>query len=218
MFLGHYALAFAAKRLAPRTSLGTTTLAAQLLDNVWPLLLVLGIEHVRVVPGLMAASPMDFTDYPWSHSLATCVCAGLLFGGIYYAVRRDVRGAWVVGALVVSHWVLDALFHRPDLPLWPFGDHVPKVGLGLWNSLPITLLSEFALYGLGVFIYARTTTARDRTGTVVLWVLVVFLPVAYLAALFGPPPTASAVGYSALLLWLIPPVAYYFDRHRRVRS
>src|SRR5271165_6989480 len=131
MFLGHYGLAFAAKRAAPAASLGTLTLAANLADCVWPILLLLGVERLRVVPGWMVTSPLDFESYPWSHSLATEVVAGVVFGLVVWVVRREARSAVVTGLLVPSHWFLDLPFHRPDLPVWPGG---PKLGFGLWNS------------------------------------------------------------------------------------
>jgi hypothetical protein len=182
VFLGHYGLAFASKRLAPRTKLGTLVFAAQWADELWPILLLLGVEHVRIVPGLMAASPLDFVAYPISHGLLVDIAWGALIGGLYYAVRRDARGAAVVGALVVSHWVLDLLVHRPDLPLWPGG---PVVGLGLWNSVPLTYLAEGLVFFGGLTVYLKTTVATDRTGSVALWAFVVVLVVIYGASGFG---------------------------------
>jgi hypothetical protein len=216
MFLGHYGLAFASKRVAPRTKLGTLVFAAQWADELWPILLLLGVERVRIVPGLMAASPLDFVAYPISHSLLVDIGWGALIGGLYYAVRRDVRGAVVVGALVVSHWVLDLLVHRPDLPLWPGG---PVVGLGLWNSVPLTYLAEGTVFFGGLAVYLKMTVATDRTGTVALWALVVVLVLIYAASGFGPPPpNARAIGVSALVLWLFVPWAYWIDRHRQLRK
>jgi len=117
MFLGHSGIALAAKRAAPRTSLGALTFAAQWLDELWPILLLAGVEQVRIVPGLLAASPLDFVHYPWSHSLLMAAVWAIVIGAIYRVARRDSRGALVVGALVLSHWLLDLPMHRPDLPL-----------------------------------------------------------------------------------------------------
>ena len=136
MFLGHYAVALAAKRAAPRTSLGTLIFAAQWLDELWPILLLAGVERVRIVPGLMAANPLDFVSYPISHSLLMAIVWGAVIGGIYFAVRRYVSGAWIVALAVVSHWVLDLVVHRPDLPVWP--GSATRVGLGLWNSIAVS--------------------------------------------------------------------------------
>src|SRR3982751_4026777 len=119
MFLGHFGLAMAAKQVAPRPALGTTILAAQWADLIWPPLVLLGVEEVRIAPGITAATPLDFVWYPYSHSLAFVLLWAALVGGCYYGLRRDKRGAWCLAALVVSHWVLDVVSHRPDMPLWP---------------------------------------------------------------------------------------------------
>jgi hypothetical protein len=216
MFLGHYGLALAARRLAPKPSLGTTLLAANLADEVWPLLLLLGIEQVKIVPGLMAVSDLDFTSYPWTHSLLVEVLAGLVLGGCYLLARRDRLGALVVAALVPSHWVLDVFFHRPDLPLWPGG---PRYGLGLWNSLPLTLIGEAVIFGGGLWIYLRRTKAIDRTGRWALWGLVAVLVASYLSSLFSPPPlSTTALAWMALVpLWLFIPWGYWIGRHRESR-
>ena len=216
MFLGHFGLALAAKKVAPRPSLGTLVLAAQLADGVWPILLLLGWERVAIEPGITAVTPLDFVSYPYTHSLvATVLWAALLAGG-YYALRRDRKGALWLAALVCSHWVLDFVSHRPDLPLWPDG---PRVGLGLWYSLPATLAVEFALFGAGVWIYASATRARDRRGSVLLWLFVAVLAALYLAAVFGPPPpSVQALAISGLAGWLFVAWAYWIDRHRAARQ
>jgi hypothetical protein len=212
MFLGHYGVALAAKRLAPRSSLGTSTLAAQWVDLLWPVLLLAGVEHVRVVPGLLAASPMDFTDYPWTHSLMMAVIWAGLFGGVTWLATRQRASALVAAALVLSHWGLDWLFHRPDLPLWPGG---PKAGLGLWASVPVTALAEAGLFGGGLWLYLGTTRAKDRVGSIGLAVFAGLLALLYASVLFGPPPPdASMVAWSALALWLFVPLAWWVDQHR----
>lgn len=212
MFLGHYGLSLAAKRAAPRASLGTLTFAGNLADCVWPILLLLGLERVSVAPGLMAASVLDFESYPWSHSLAVGLGVGVVLGLLHFALRRDARGALVVGALVPSHWLLDLPFHRPDLPLWPGG---PKVGLGLWNSVPVTLALELALFLGGLWLYTRRTRPRDRVGSWALWGMAAFLLAVYVGALFGPPPAdAGGIAWSALSLWIFVPWTAWIDRHR----
>jgi hypothetical protein len=213
MFLGHYGVAFAAKRAAPRTSLGTLAFAAEFLDELWPILLLLGVERVRIVPGLMAASPLDFESYPISHSLLTAVGWGLLIGGIYYALRRYGRGAWVVGALVLSHWLLDAPMHRADLPLWP-GSQI-LVGGGLWRSVPATVAIELLVFAVGLWTYLRATRARDRIGSWGLWAMVALLAAIFLSGIKGaPPPNARVLAISTLGLWLFVPWGYWVDRHR----
>ncbi len=215
MFLGHYGVALGAKRLAPKTSLGTLILAAQLADLLWPILLLLGIEHVRILHGQVPTLNLDFVSYPITHSLLTGILGGLLFGALYYLLRKDMRGAIVVAALVPSHWVLDFLVHVPDLPLWPSG---PRVGLGLWRSLPWTLVVEAFFLIAGLVIYLRTTRSKDRVGNYALWSLIVFLVAAYASALLGPTPNFQTLAYSALCLWLLVPWAYWMDRHRTLRN
>jgi hypothetical protein len=120
--------------------------------------------------------------------------------------------ALVVGALVPSHWLLDLPFHRPDLPLWPGG---PLVGLGLWNSVPISVALEVALFLGGVALYARQTRPVDRTGTWALWGMVGFLALIFGSSMFSPAPASQdAIGYSTLSLWLFVPWTAWIDRHR----
>ena len=213
MFLGHYGVAFAGKRVTPRTSLGALTFAAQFLDELWPILLLLGVEQVRIVPGLMAANPLDFVYYPYSHSLLMAVVWGILVGGAYFLLRRYGRRALIMGALVVSHWFLDLPMHRADLPLWP-GASSPKVGWGLWNSIPATYVIEFAIYAIGIAIYLRATRARDRVGSWGLWVYILVLAILYVMSNGSPPPNERVLAWTALGIWLFVPWAWWIDKHR----
>lgn len=217
MFLGHFAVGFAAKRVAPDVSLGTLFLAAQLADLLWPVFVLLGLEVVAVAPGATAVTPLDFVSYPWSHSLLTLAVWGALLGGLWWAVRRGRAAAalWIA-LLVVSHWLLDVASHRPDMPLMP-GDGT-RLGLGLWHSRAGTLAVEVLLLLAGVALYARATTARDRTGRIALWGLVGFLLAIYAANLLGPPPPSPAfVAWGSLAMWLLVAWGYWLDRHRRPR-
>ncbi|MFL5614076.1 MAG: metal-dependent hydrolase [Gemmatimonadaceae bacterium] len=213
MLLGHYGVAFAAKRVAPRTSLGTLVLAAQLLDELWSIFVVAGIEHVRVVPGLMAANPLDFIYYPFTHSLVGALAWSVALGIIYLAMRRDLRTAALLGVLVLSHWILDVPMHRPDLLLWP-GSSM-SVGLGAWRSIPLTIVLELLVFLGGLLIYMRTTRARDGTGRWTLAAMVILLLLIFFSAfLSAPPPNERAVGLFALGIWLFVPWGYWIDRHR----
>ncbi len=213
MFLGHYAVAFGAKKAAPKVSLGMLLLAAQLADLIWPILLLIGLEHVRIAPGATVVSPLDFYDYPITHSLLGALGWSALFGLIYAAARRYPKGAWVLAAAVFSHWVLDLIVHRPDLPIAP-GSAV-RVGLGLWNSLPGTLAVELGLYLVGIILYMRTTVAVDRTGRWALWAFVSLLLVLYVGSVVGPvPPSDRAVAIAGIGQWLFVLWAYWIDRHR----
>ena len=212
MFIGHFGVALAAKRVAPKPSLGTLVLAALLVDGIWPIFLLLGWEKVEIVPGITAVSPLVFVSYPYTHSVAAGAVWASLLGGGYYFLRRDGKGAAWICALVLSHWALDFASHGPDMPLWLTG---PKVGLGLWNSLPATLIVEFALLGIGAWLYATSTRARDRIGTFAYYVFVATLAVLYLSSLFGPPPpSVEVLAISGLMGWLYILWAYWIDRHR----
>jgi membrane-bound metal-dependent hydrolase YbcI (DUF457 family) len=219
MFLGHFALGFAAKRAAPDLSLGTTFAAAQLLDLLWPMFLLTGLERVRVDPGNTAVTPLDFQSYPWSHSLVMSVGWGVLFAGLL-AIRRHltIRLAALVIGLVVSHWVLDWITHRADMPLSPWSD--VKVGLGMWRSLPATLALEAALFAGGVIVYVGTTTARNRRGHWALVGLVVLLAAIYLGNLFGPPPPTDSpvpIAAAGLAGWVLVLWAAWIDGNRDLR-
>ncbi|MGZ5034942.1 MAG: metal-dependent hydrolase [Usitatibacter sp.] len=213
MFLGHYGVAFAAKRAAPQVSVGTSILAAQFLDVLWPLLVLAGIERFGIVPGITRMTPLDFTHYPWSHSLAMAIAWGAAFAAVYWLMRRRLAAALLLGALVLSHWVLDWIVHRPDLPLYP--DDAGRHGLGLWNSLGASLVVELGLYGVGIYFYISSTRARDRIGTYAWWALVATLLAAYLGSVFGPlPPSTGAVAWTALIGYLFVAWGWWIDRHR----
>jgi hypothetical protein len=215
MFIGHIALGLAAKRAAPRLSLAVLIAAAQFADILWPILIFAGIEEVRVVPGITRVTPLDFVSYPWSHSLVMLIAWGLLFGWIVR--RRDPRALPVVAALVVSHWVLDFVTHRPDMPLYPGG---PKSGLGLWNSLGGTLAIEVPLFLAGTAIYFNTTRARDRVGSASIFILLALLLAIYAGDIVSDaaPPSSTAIGIvgvagaAIFTLW-----SWWADRHREVR-
>lgn len=215
MFIGHIAVAFAAKRVTPRVSLAMLLIAAQWADMLWPVLVAVGVEQVRIDPGNTAFTPLDFVSYPYSHSLMTLVIWGVLIGSAYRGIAGGRRTFWMLAALVVSHWVLDYVTHRPDMPLYP-GSR--KFGLGLWNSIPATIAIETAMYAGGLWIYARSTRARDAIGRWAFLSLASLLMVIYAANLLSPPPPsldaiwmAAIVGAFVLTLW-----AWWADRHRDV--
>lgn len=217
MFLGHFAVSLGAKKPAPTVSLGTLFVAAQFVDLMWPLFLLLGLEHARIDVGNTAVTPLDFYDYPFTHSLAGAILWSCVLGLLYYAVKRNVRNAVIVGAAVSSHWVLDFLTHRPDLPLWFTGG--PLFGLGLWNSVIGTVVVEVGIFVLGLFLYLKATTAKDKIGSIGLWSLVGFLGLIYVGNLAGPPPPdVQSVAVAGTAMWLLVLWAYWIDRHRTVRD
>ena len=215
MVIGHYALAFGAKRLAPGVSLGTLFLAAVLADLLWPLLVLAGAESFQIRIGATAAMPLEFISYPYSHSLVAIAFTAVVFCAVRAIVTRTTgKALLVIGALVVSHWLLDVVAHAPDVPFAPVG--ADRYGLGLWNSVPGTLLVEGVLLGCGVALYATATEPVSRSGSIGLWALVATLAAAYAAVILGPVPQSHAIVLGAAgSLWAFVLWGYWLD-HRRV--
>ena len=217
MFIGHFALGFAAKRIAPRTSLGTLLAAPELADILFPLFVVLGWEKVAFTSAASPFLSITLDQYPISHSLVALIAWGIAFALLYRWRTGYGRGAVVVALLVVSHWALDFVTHRPDMPLYPGG---PRLGLELWASVPGTLIVEGLLFVAGVAIYARATQARDAVGRWAFRGLVLLLLALYVASLFSPPPPP---GNEFAVVGLILTVVFvglgvWVDRHREVRA
>jgi hypothetical protein len=216
MFVGHLALGFAAKRVTPRVSLAVLLTASQVADVLWPLFLALGLEQVRIDPGNTAFTPLDFVSYPWSHSLVMLIVWGVAFGAIYrMATGRNGRIFIVLAALVVSHWLLDWITHAPDMPIYPGG---ATYGLGMWNSVALTMIVEGIMFAAGLWIYMRITRARDAIGRWGFAALIALLVVVYAAnAMSSPPPSVNAIivgasiGAAIMTAW-----SWWADRHREV--
>jgi hypothetical protein len=213
MFIGHYAVGFAAKKYAPRTSLAVLMIAPLFLDLLWPIFVLAGWERARIDPGNTAVTPLDFISYPISHSLLMAVVWATLLAVVYFWPTRYWAGTVAIWIGVVSHWILDFVSHRPDMPI--FLRDGPKLGLGLWNSRLATLGVEGLLFACGVWLYASSTRPKDKSGSYGLWSFVGLLVVLYLGNFFSPPPPSvnavAIVGLclAPLLLWV-----WWFDRHR----
>jgi hypothetical protein len=216
MFIGHFAVGFAAKRFAPRASLGWLIAAALFLDLVWPLLVLAGIETVRIDPGNTAFTPLDFVYYPWSHSaVMTVVWAALVAGAFQWKVGYW-RGTVAIAAGVASHWLLDAVSHRPDMPLAP--GLQTKVGLGLWNHIAATAAVEIAMLLVALALYARATRPSNPAGQYGYWSFVGLLAFLYAGAIHGePPPNVTVLLLTALSAWLAVWWAAWLDRNRTSR-
>ena len=213
MFIGHFGAGFAGKKFSKSASLGTYFMAAQWVDLIWPILLLLGIEKVKIEPGITPVTPLDFSYYPFTHSLAGVLVWAILFATIYYYIKQNYKTSIILGLLVVSHWFLDLLVHIPDLPILP-GEGL-KVGFGLWNNLTATLILECLIFTLGVFLYYKTTTAKNKIGKYSLIGLIVFLVLIYFSNLIGPPPdSVEAIGIVGNAQWLIVLWGYWIDRNR----
>ena len=203
--MGHFAAGLAGKRLAPQISLATWFAAVQFLDLLWPLCLLAGLEHVRIAPGVTAFTPLDFYDYPITHSLVGAAAWGAVFAGCWLSFRKQTQGAALLFGGVLSHWILDVVAHRPDVPVLPHG---PYLGLGLWNSVPATLAVEVTMFVAGLVLYARVRRPR-----VSFWLLMGVLFALYLAAAFGPPPpSVKAIAIAGVAGWLFVPWAWWADR------
>src|SRR4051812_24197238 len=168
MFIGHFGLAFGAKKLTP-ISLGTLFISFQFLDLVWPSLLLSGTESVIIHPEVRGSRVLEFVHFPYTHSLVMVVAWSLLFGGTYWLLKKDRTGALILGFGVLSHWILDFIVHFHDLPLTPA--ETSFAGLGLWASPVATNVIEAGLLGTGIFLYARSTTPKNKTGMIVPWVI-----------------------------------------------
>ena len=206
------AVGFAVKRATPRVNLATLFAAAELPDLIWPVLVATGVERVEIAPGITAFTPLDFVSYPWSHSLIMVVIWGVLLAVAHYLRSRNGLAAGVLAMLVVSHWFLDYVSHRPDMPLYPGG---PRFGLGLWNSVPATIAVEGVMFVAGAWLYAQATRPRDSRGQYALASLLGVLVLAYVGNIFSAPPSLNAiwsgslVGALLLLGW-----AAWADRNR----
>lgn len=213
MFIGHFAVGFAAKKVAPRVSLALLMAGVAWADILWTAFLLLGWEHARIAPGDTKYTPFDLYDYPWSHSLLMLLVWGALLGGAYWLVRKDAAGAWVVGGCVVSHWVLDWVTHRADMPLYPGG---PKFGLGLWNSVAGTMTVEIAMFAAGVWMYMTAIRAKNWVGRYISWAFVVMLLFVFVMDRFSAPPESMhEVALTGLIATVITLAwAWWFDRNR----
>ncbi len=213
MFIGHFGVGLGAKKAAPTISLGTFFLAAQFLDLLWPTFLLLGWEHVKIEPGITSMAPLNFTDYPLSHSLLMAILWGLVLGTVYFLVKRKFINALIIGIVVISHWILDLLVHIPDLPLYP-GSSV-LLGFGLWNYKLPAIAIEVLIFSLGLRYYLQATQAKNKVGKYGFWVMIVFLAIIYISNLFGPPPpNVKVIAWAGELQWLFVIWAYWIDRNR----
>ena len=215
MLAGHFAVGLAAKRIEPAVSTGTVVLAAMLADFLWCIFMLAGWEHVEFRPGRGAANYLAASNIAISHSLLMDAIWASLTAAAYYWARRRTRGAWVVFGAALSHWLLDWISHRPDMPVSPGVNRY--FGLGLWTSIPSALFVEGGLWALAVILYARTTKAKSRTGVYAYWIVVAILTLAWYNNLAGPPPgnpqtapIGSLLFFSLAVAW-----AYWMNRLRR---
>jgi hypothetical protein len=212
MFIGHFGAGLAGKKPGKDISLGTLFMAAQWLDLVWPVLVLLNIEIVKINPGDTILTPLNFESYPYSHSLLYTFIWSFLFGAVYFIFKRNFRNSVLLGLLVLSHWVLDLFVHRPDLPLYPGG---PLEGFGLWNLPIVEIPLEIIIFIIGIYLFVTSTKPKDKTGVFAYWGLIIFISVIYIMNLIGPPPPdTNAIAFAGIGMWLIVLWGYWANKHR----
>ena len=203
MFVGHYGVSFAAKPLQPRVPLWLWFIAVQWMDVVWSVLVLLGIEKLRIVPGFTQANALDLYYMPYTHSLPGSIAVSLIFGA---AVALFISGNRLTTFLLIasasfSHWLLDLVVHVPDLPLY---DDSAKVGFGLWRHVALSFPLELIVLGIGAWLYARQASFTGATGRYLYWGSVVVLALFQAYVNFGPPPASpQAMAVMALLLYAV---------------
>jgi membrane-bound metal-dependent hydrolase YbcI (DUF457 family) len=224
MHTGHFAIGLIGKRLEPKLSLGTLFLASLLCDLLWCVFMIAGIEHVRIrpgitiTPGMRAIDVLEASEIAYSHSLLMTAVWGVLLGLLYFSWRRNRRAAWVLVAAVLSHWVLDVISHPPDMPLMP-GAVQQRFGLGLWNSIPATLVIEGAVWTVAVILYVRAARPTSRVGSFVFWIGVFVITAAWIGNITGPPPAnLSTIGFSSLTYFSITVGWAYWTNRTRVAT
>ncbi len=211
MLVGHFGVSLAAKRVAPKASLGTLMLASMLPDLLAWALFLAGIEHARIHPGITRTNSLEMYDIAISHSLATAALWGALLAAAYFLWHHYSRTSWVILGLVLSHWLLDFVSHRPDMPLAPGFHHY--FGLGLYNSPVGILLVEGLVWFGGIVIYARSTRARRLAGAWMFWAGTALLTLLWIFTLNGAsPPDLRRAGISSLIfLFILVLWAYFVD-------
>jgi hypothetical protein len=194
MYIGHFAPALAASAASPDAPrLGTLFLAAQLVDLAFFVFLIVGVEHMRVVPGITAMNPMDLYHMPFTHSLLAASLWGLGFGLIVWAVARNLSAGIWAAVVVASHWLLDLLVHRPDLTL---SGQPPKLGLSLWDYPLAAIPLELALVGLGFWLFLRNSRGPMGPPLVLLAVMLLFQAINW----FGPQPSEYSIALPLMAL------------------
>jgi hypothetical protein len=217
MLVGHFAVAFVGKRIEPGLSLGTLVMAAMFADLLWCVFMIAGVEHVKFQAGKGAGNYIAALDVPLSHSLLMDVVWSALFAGIYFLLRRRRFAAFVLFSAVLSHWLLDFISHKPDMSLAPGSSS--HFGLGLWTSLPATIIVEGGFWVIAIVIYVRMTKAKGRLGFFVFWIAVLLWTLAWYGNIAGsPPPSDTAAIRSLVFFSLVIGWAYWTNRLRSVKS
>ncbi len=219
MFVGHYGPSLSAKALNWSVPLWALFLAVQLVDVFWAVFVLLGIEKVRIAPGITATNPLDLYYMPYTHSLIAAILWSAATALVCRLLPRlnNWPAASLVGAAVFSHWALDFVVHRPDLPLY---DDAFKVGLGLWNYPVMALALEAAILFGGLYLYLRATRPSGRGGRYGMAIFGLVMLVVQSFVFFGPPPSSDkAAAITSLACYFIfAGIAYWLEGKRVVAN
>jgi hypothetical protein len=212
MHVGHFAAGFLGKRVAPQLSLGTMILAAMLADFLWCIFMLAGLEKVQFKTALGAANYFQPIDITLSHSLVMIVVWAAIFAGIHFLWRRNKRPALLLFCLVLSHWPMDVIAHKPDMPWAPGVSQY--LGLGLWTNIPATMIVEGGLWVIAILVFLRTIRWRKRLALLVFWPVILLITLIFYNNVAGPPPpnpqtapVVSLVYFSLVVAW-----AYWVNR------
>lgn len=215
MFIGHFAIGLGAKKFVPQVNLGLLFIFCQLLDLIWPVLVLAGIESVHVDHTATVVTPFMFDHYPYSHSLLATVIYGLVLGVTAGYFFKSKKVGLVTMLVTSSHWILDFITHRPDMPILFEGE---KVGLGLWNHLGLTVAIEVSMFVAGVLLFIKVGSLISKKQKLWFYGLCAFLLVSYAANIWGPklpqdtPP--SMIAGPALSMWILVIWGYLVDRRK----
>jgi hypothetical protein len=210
MFVGHYGVSFAVKRMTPRTSLGMLFLAVQLLDVLFAIFVLVGVEKLRIVPGFTQYNAYDLYYMPYTHGLVGALGWSALTWLLVRGSGGQAAALWMAAA-VFSHFVLDVPMHTPDMPI--LGSDSPKIGLSLWQHRELALAAELVTLGAGIWFWRRAPNlTRWSRGRFVSFAMVLFALT--LATPFLPPPAdATQFAWQALFGYVaLAAVAGWLDR------
>jgi len=216
MFVGHYSVAFAVKSAQNKIPLWVLFVAVQLLDFIWAPFVLLGLEKMRIAPGITAANPLDLYYMPYTHSLiGALVWSALAFLVYKVTSRTKMSTALIVALAVFSHWILDLIVHRPDLAIY---DDTLKVGFGLWNYRGLEFGLEVAILVAGIVIYLKRNVVRSAVRKYSLIIFGVLLILIQTGNTFVSRPLSSdhAVAVTALISYtLFTAVAFLLEKKRK---
>ena len=219
MFVGHYGVAFAVKTERNKIPLWVLFVTVQLLDFLWAPFVLLGIEKVRFVPGITATNALDLYYMPYTHSLIGALFWSAVAFAIYKIGWRNIASnsvALLVGFAVFSHWFLDLIVHRPDLPIY---DDTLKVGFGLWNYRAIEFGLEIGILLCGAVLSLKRNRAIARKIGIIVFVALLVLIQTNNTFVRRPPSSDRAFAITALIFYTVfAVIAFLLEKRRAISS